>query len=132
MLSSDNRIIDALYYLIQQDKVSSLASGSQQPLAVLQSGAEWLESSPEEKDLEVLVNNHLNMSQDYAQVAKKANGILAWVRNSAAVRTSEVNFSLHSVILEAFSSFNSSVILYFMLLYLYIRVRFFHYVLLEM
>lgn len=48
---SDNRIIDGLYYLIQQDKVSSPASRSQQPLAVLQSGAEWLESFPAEKNL---------------------------------------------------------------------------------
>ncbi|RMC17207.1 hypothetical protein DUI87_05784 [Hirundo rustica rustica] len=102
--SSDNRIIDALYYLIQQVEVLGLASGLQQLLAVLQSGAEWLESSPGEKDLEV--DNHLSMSQDCAQAAKKASCILAW--NSVAIRTREVNFPLHSVILEVFSSFNDS------------------------
>lgn len=58
VIFSDNRIIDALYYLIQQDKVSSPASGSQQPLAVPQSGSEWLESSPAEQGL--------NMSQECA------------------------------------------------------------------
>jgi len=42
------------------------------------------ENCVEEKDLGVLVDAWLNMNQKYAQVAKKANSILASIRNSAA------------------------------------------------
>jgi len=49
-------------------------------------GEEWLEICLGEKDLWVLVNSWLNTSQQCAQVAKKANSILASIGDSMASR----------------------------------------------
>ncbi|KAJ7414504.1 hypothetical protein WISP_83990 [Willisornis vidua] len=59
-------------------------------------GADRLESSLVEKDMEFLVNNKLSMSHQPALVNKKAKGILGCMRTNMASRLREVILSLYS------------------------------------
>ncbi|KAJ7402952.1 rna-directed dna polymerase from mobile element jockey-like [Pitangus sulphuratus] len=58
-------------------------------------GREWIKSSSEEKDLEVLVDEKLNTTQQYVLRAQKANCILGFIKRNVARRSREVILPLY-------------------------------------
>ncbi|KFP26144.1 hypothetical protein N325_05939, partial [Colius striatus] len=92
-----------------KDKCRVLHLGRNNPLHQYRLGTDLMKSSSAERDVGVLLDNKLTMSQQCALMAKTSNGILGCIKKSVASRSREILLPVYSGLmrphLESFIQF---------------------------